>query len=215
MELTLTTFNKLLAAMVFVLLALLGQTLARAAEPAEAKPINIRGFVAAIEGQNLSVSTATGNVVVKLPDDLRVSASAPAKLSNVTEGSYIGATSRPQPDGTLRAVGINIFPPERRGTLDAHRPYDIPGTTMTNPSVEKIEPAMVEKIQGTMLHLKYKGGEVKVFVPPDTVIVRNVSGSRDLIKPGAGVVVTSTRAPDGTLTAVRINVGMDGVMPPM
>jgi hypothetical protein len=185
------------------------------AQAAEGKPVTIRGRVVAVEGANLKVATAAGEVLVKLPDNLRFSASAAAKLSDVTEGSYIGAVSRPQPDGTLRAVGISIFPPERRGTSDTHRPWDIPGTTMTNASVERIEQTIVEKVQGPLLHLKYKGGEAKLFVPADTPIVRNVSGSRDLITPGAGVVVTSTQAPDGTVTAVRINVGIDGVMPPM
>jgi len=185
------------------------------AQAAEGKPVTIRGRVSSVEGQNLKVITVGGEVLVKLPDDLRVSGSAPAKLSDVTEGSYIGATSRPQPDGTLRAVGINIFPPERRGTLDTHRPWDIPGTTMTNATVEKIEQTRVEKVEGPMLHLKYKGGEAKLFAPPDTPVARNVSGSRDLIKRGAGVVVTSTQAPDGTITAVRITAGIDGIMPPM
>jgi len=212
MKLTLMSFNRLVAAAAFLLLPL-WRAPAEAAGAAEGKRITIRGVVAAIEGKSVKVTTATGEVLVKLPDNLRVSGSAPAKLSDVTEGSYIGATSRPQPDGTFQAVGINIFPPARRGTIDTHRPYDIPGTTMTNASIEKMERTMVEKIEGTMLHLKYKGGAVKVFVPPDTPIVRNVRGSRDLIKPGAAVVVVSTQAPDGAITAVRINVGIDGVTP--
>jgi hypothetical protein len=115
----------------------------------------------------------------------------------------------------LRAVGINIFPPELRGIRDTHRPWDIPGTTMTNATVDKIEQSQVEKVEGRMLHLKYKDGEKRLFVPPDTPVVRNVSGSRDLIKPGAGVVITAVQAPDGAITASRINAGIDGVMPPM
>jgi hypothetical protein len=210
-----TVLMKVVTGAVLALSSILPLIFVTQAQAAEGKSVTIRGRVSAVEGQDLKVTTPGGEVLVKLPENVRVSGSAPAKLSDVTEGSYIGATSRPEPDGTLRAVGINIFPPERRGTIDTHRPWDIPGTTMTNATVEKIEETRVEKVQGSMLHLKYKDGEKKLLVSPDTPVVRNVTGSRDLIKPGTGVVITATQASDGAITAVRINAGVDGVMPPM
>ena len=86
---------------------------------------------------------------------------------------------------------------------------------MTNANVEKIEEAIVEKIQGQMLTLKYKDGEQKIFIPPGTPIVRNVSGDRSLLKPGTGVYIPALRGEDGTITATRITVGVGGIMPPM
>ncbi len=86
---------------------------------------------------------------------------------------------------------------------------------MTNASVEKVEQVAVEKVQGELLTLKYKNGEQKVFVPPGTPIVKNVSADRSLLKPGTGVFIPAVRGEDGTLTATRITVGVGGIMPPM
>ena len=86
---------------------------------------------------------------------------------------------------------------------------------MTNANVEKVEQTSVEKVQGEMLTLKYKGGDAKVFVPPGTPIVKNVPGNRSLLKPGVGVFIPSVRGENGTITATRVTAGVNGVMPPM
>ena len=65
------------------------------------------------------------------------------------------------------------------------------------------------------LVVKYKDGEKKVLVPPQTPIVSYAKGDRAEIKPGAQVIVmAATKKPDGSLEANRINVGR-GVTPPM
>lgn len=86
---------------------------------------------------------------------------------------------------------------------------------MTNANVEKVEQVAVEKVQGPMLSLKYKGGEAKVFVPPGTPIVKNVPGDQSLLKPGTGVFIPAVQSPDGTITATRITAGVGDIMPPM
>jgi hypothetical protein len=35
------------------------------------------------------------------------------------------------------------------------------------------------------------------------------------MKPGAHVLLTATRQPDGSLTATRVAIGKDGLVPPM
>ncbi|HTM10904.1 MAG TPA: hypothetical protein VL754_21170, partial [Verrucomicrobiae bacterium] len=73
----------------------------------------------------------------------------------------------------------------------------------------------VQKVQGQMLTLKYKDGEQRVFVPPGTPIVKNVSADRSQLKAGAGVYIAAVRGADGTVTATRVAVGIGGAMPPM
>ena len=139
-----------------------------------------------------------------------------AKLSDIGAGSYVGATAVKQPDGTLKALEVHIFPESSRGTGEGHRPWDLqPGSTMTNANVDKIEAFAVEKVQGQLLTLKYKDGEQKIFVPPGTPIVKNVAGDRSLLKPGTGVYIAAVRSEDGTITATRITAGIGGIMPPM
>jgi hypothetical protein len=186
------------------------------AQAPQGKPLTIRGKIAAVEKQALKVTTAAGDVMVKIADDIRIGGVDAANLSDITAGHYVGTTAVKQADGTLKALEVHIFPENSRGTGEGHRPWDLqPGSTMTNANVEKVEQVMVEKAQGQLLTLKYKDGEQKVLIPPGTPIVRNVPGDRSLLKPGAGVYIPGVRGEDGTIIATRITVGVDGIMPPM
>jgi uncharacterized protein DUF5666 len=193
-----------------------GVSQVQTAEAPQGKPVTIRGKISAVEKQSLKVTTSAGEVLVKLPDNVRIGGVEAAKLSDITAGNYVGATSVKQADGSLKALEIHIFPESARGTGEGHRPWDLqPGSTMTNANVEKVEQVAVEKIQGELLTLKYKDGEQKIFIPPGTPIVKNVPGDQSLLKPGTGVYIPAVRGEDGTLTATRITVGVGGVMPPM
>ena len=189
---------------------------AEAAQSPQGKPLTVRGKIAAVEKDALKVTTSAGEVMVKLPEDVRVTGVEAAKLSDISSGEYIGTAAVKQPDGTLKALEVLIFPESSRGTGEGHRPWDLtPGSTMTNANVEKVEQAPVEKTQEQLLTLKYKGGEQKVVVPPGTPIVKAVPGDRSLLKSGTGVFIPSVRGADGTITATRITAGVGGVMPPM
>ena len=180
------------------------------------RPVTVRGKITAVEGLSLKVATSAGDVLVRFPEDVRIGGVAEAKLSDITAGNYVGTTAVKQSDGRLKALEVHIFPEASRGTGEGHRPWDLqPGSTMTNANVEKVEQVAVEKIQGQMLTLKYKDGEQKIFIPPGTPIVRNVSADRSLLKAGMGVYIPAVQGEDGTLTATRITVGVGGIMPPM
>ena len=43
-----------------------------------------------------------------------------------------------------------------------------------------IKEIAVQDVNGRMLTLKFKGGEVKVFVPPTTPIVKRVPGEMEM-----------------------------------
>ena len=180
------------------------------------RPVTVRGKITAVEGSSLKVATSAGDVLVRFPEDVRISGVAEAKLSDITAGNYVGTTAVKQSDGSLKALEVHIFPESSRGTGEGHRPWDLqPGSTMTNANVEKVEQVAVEKIQGQMLTLKYKDGEQKIFIPPGTPIVRNVSADRSLLKAGTGVYIPAVQGEDGTLMAARITLGVGGIMPPM
>ena len=62
--------------------------------------------------------------------------------------------------------------------------------------------------------VKYKDGEKRIVVPPDTPIVRYEIGGKSDLKAGARfTVLAATKKADGTLEANRINVGRNGVVP--
>ena len=186
------------------------------AQAPQGKPATVRGKISAAEKDSLKVTTSAGDVLVRLPENVRIGGVEAAKLADVTAGRFVGTTAVKQPDGTLKALEVHIFPESARGTGEGHRPWDLqPGSTMTNANVEKVESVSVQNVQGEMLTLKYKDGEQKVVVPPGTPIVKNVPGDRSLLKPGTGVYVAAVRGNDGTLTATRVTAGVGGIMPPM
>jgi hypothetical protein len=89
---------------------------------------------------------------------------------------------------------------------------EAPGTTMTNASVD----AVVQRTDGPLLTLKHKDGVTQVLVPPDAPIVRFAPGDPSLLVAGASVFVfRATRAADGTISASRVTVGVNGTRLPM
>src|ERR1035437_6622125 len=100
----------------------------------------IHGDVVALDGASLQIKSLEGeSLTVKLTDDVRLTAVSRADLKAITEGSFVGATAVPQPDGTLKATEVHIFPESMRGTGEGHRPMDSqPGSTMTNATVARV-----------------------------------------------------------------------------
>lgn len=200
---------------VTALAAGLAIAIASAASAQQAKPTHVRGTIEKVDGNTLTVKLRDGGAAtVKLADNARITAMTKAQLSDIKEGSFIGVTAMPQPDGSQKAIGLHIFMDAQRGVVPAgFTPWDRePGSTMTNADVA----SKVESVDGQNLTVKYKDGEKKVVVPPNTPVVRFNPGTKDDLKPGAQFfIVAGTKQPDGTITAPAINVGRDGTAPPM
>jgi hypothetical protein len=180
---------------------------------AQEQTARIRGTIERLDGSMLSVKTREGpSVRVALAPDWKVSGLARADLAEVKPGTFIGTAAEPQPDGTLKALEVLIFPEAMRGTGEGHRPWDLtPRSTMTNATVE----AAVADVKDRVLTLSYKGGTQRVVVPADAPVVTPVAGDASLVAPGAHVFIFANRQPDGSLTASRLTIGKDGLVPPM
>jgi hypothetical protein len=176
--------------------------------------VRIRGTIEAVDGAMLSIKSREGtDMKVRVTDNVAVFGVAKAELSEIKVGSYIGVTAMPEPDGTQKAVAVHLFPENQRGAAEGFRPWDQrPGSTMTNATVAET----VKGVDGHNILVKYKDGEKKVVVPPDTPIVAFVAGDKSELKPGAKIIIFSaSKKEDGTLEAARVNVGRDGITPPM
>ena len=177
-------------------------------------PVRIRGTIEAVDGPVLSIKTREGSdVKVSMTDNAAVFAVVKTELSQIKEGSYIGVSAMPEPDGTQRAFAVHIFPENQRGAAEGFRPWDArAGSTMTNATVAE----MVKGTDGQNILVKYKDGEKKVVVPPETPIVTFVASDKSEVKAGANIIIFgATKKEDGTLEANRVNVGRDGITPPM
>ena len=186
-----------------------------AARAQQAKPVHLRGTIEKVDGNTITAKLRDGSAAtIKLADNARITAMTKAQLSDIKEGSFIGVTAMPQPDGSQKAIGLHIFMDAQRGVVKSgFTPWDRePGSTMTNADVSN----KVTAADGDTLTVKYKDGEKKVTVSPSTPVVRFNPGNKDDLKPGAQFfIVAATKQADGSYTAGAINVGRDGAAPPM
>jgi hypothetical protein len=190
-------------------LALAATTAALAQQPST----RIRGQIEAVDGNTVTVKARNGETMkVTLADNFRVVALEKASLENIKPNSYIGVTAMPQADGSQKAIAIHIFMESQRGTGEGFRPWDLrPNSTMTNAAVD----TMVKGVEGQEIKVKYKDGEKKVIVTPETAIVAFAQGDKSEVKAGAQIIINvATKQADGSYTTPQINVGR-GVTPPM
>ena len=165
-----------------------------------------------VNAHEIRVDTRSGDKVsLKLADDAKVNWIEPIKVSAIKPGSFIGTAAVTQPDGTLKAREIQVFPESMRGIGEGHRAWDLgANSSMTNGTVGDLKVS-----NGRTLTLTYKGGEQTVFVPQNAPIITYEPATTAALKKGAHVIVFAIQNPDETLTATRIGVGKNGLVPPM
>ena len=176
-------------------------------------PVRIRGIVEKMDGQIMVVKARDGqSLSVKLADNYTVMGIAKASMADLASGKYVGTTTVGERDGALVALEVHIFPENMRGAGEGHRDWDLrPASKMTNASVANI----VSMGKDRVLTVQYKGGEKKILVNESTAVVSYAPAERGELKAGAQIFVTAERQPDGSLGAARVNVGLNGQVPPM
>ena len=176
-------------------------------------PSRVRGTIEAVDSDTLAVKSRSGDdVKLHMTDDIRVVGISKIALSDIKVGSFVGTTTVPGPDGVQNAVEVHVFPEAMRGTGEGSRPYDLrPNSSMTNATVAE----SVVGNDGHTLLIKYKDGEKKVLVAPETPVVTYVPADKGDLKPGAKVIAFMKKLPDGSFETNRVSVGRDGLTPPM
>jgi len=176
------------------------------------RAVRYRATIDGVGARSLSLTTRTGQqLTMSLASDTVIRAVVPFRLEDILPGSYIGTAAMPQRDGTQRALEVHVFPESLRGTADGHQPFDLePRSTMTKGTVTAVTAGT-----GRRLTVRYQGGEKTIVVPLDTPVVTFEPGSPALLVPGAQCIVSGIEASDGKLSATRILVGKNGLVPPM
>src|SRR5271166_6729255 len=174
-------------------LALAACLCATAALAQNAPPTRIRGTIAAVEGQTLTINTREGSKVdVLLNDPLTVSTVKKVELADIKPNAYVGIATRTAAGGELQALEVLVFPEAMRGAGEGYYPWDLePGSMMTNGTVTGV----VEATSGRELSLSFKGGNNKIVVPPGAPIVTFAPAERADLKPGAPVMFGRRRTP--------------------
>ncbi len=196
-----------------LLFGVVGMTLALATAAFAQAPTRIHGSIEKIDGSTATVKTSQGQeITLKLAPNAMVTAVAKRSASDIKDGAFVGIGGRPQPDGSIKAIQVMIFPEAMRGTGEGHRDWGVlPQTTMTNATVA----ATVAATDGADVTLKYKDGEKKFTIGPDAKILTLVAASQSDLKPGVEMATSATKNEDGSFTSARITVSKDGVPLPL
>ncbi|MFN2459693.1 MAG: hypothetical protein ABR591_03235 [Candidatus Velthaea sp.] len=138
----------------------------------------------------------------------------PSDFSKMSAGTFIASAAVPQPDGSLRALEIHLFPNGFKPGEGSRR-YDlVPQSTMNDAAVGRID-APVANVETRTLTLKFKDGDKRLIVPKRTPVAQYVPADLKALVSGAHVSISAQRDGDGPLTAVAVAVGKDGYVPPM
>jgi hypothetical protein len=189
-------------------LLLLISATAFAQAPANA-PVRIRGTVEKLDGTMMSVKTRSGeHLNVKLADNYSVTGIKKASLDDVGSGKFIGTTTVGERNGALIAEEIHIFPESMRGTGEGHRDWDLrPNSKMTNANVADV----VKMGKDRVLTVKYKDGEKKIVVTPQTVITAVAPGKKEELTAGTPIIImASEKQADSSVVAKTLYVGRSG-----
>jgi len=202
-----STLQRMLAAAGFALVCI--------ALPASAQEtVRIRGTIESVDGDVYVIKNRDGaEMKLTMTDKPLFVAIVKATMADIKPGMFVGSTGMTQPDGSQKAIEVHIFPESMRGTGEGHYDWDLkPNTKMTNANVEQT----VGGVDGQMLSVKYKDGEKKLLVTPETAVVTYVVGDKSDLKPGIKIFVgAGKKQADGTVQTPRITYGKDGLTPPM
>lgn len=181
--------------------------------PASAQEtVRIRGTVERIEGPVYVVKNRDGaELKLTLTDNPLFVVIIPSKMADIKQGMFVGSAGTMQEDGTQKAIEVHIFPESMRGTGEGHYDWDLmPKSKMTNANVEQA----VKSVDGQVLSVKYKDGEKKLLVTPETIVVTYEMGKKEEVQPGTKIFVAAAKKqPDGTVQAPRITYGRNGQAP--
>jgi len=202
---------RLFAGLVVASVALLSAATAMA----QGAPTRLRGTISAIDGKTVTIATREGSTVtVKLNDNWTVGLVSPVTVADIKPGSFVGIASTGG-DANRTALEVLVFPDSMKAAKpgEGHYPWDLqPQSMMTNATVATVAAGG----DGQTLKLDYKdGGTQTIKVKPGIPIVTFLPATQADAKVGAKVFVGAAKAADGTLSAGRLNVGKDGLTPPM
>jgi hypothetical protein len=176
------------------------------------------GMIERVEGNTIYGKGRDGSpITLKLSDNAAITAVLKATFADIKLGDYVGTGGVPQPDGTQNAVELRIIQrPQADGGHFSEDWFGAPRGTMTNGFVQPVVTvgAAATGAGDSSIVVKYPQGEQRIVITANTHLVRNASGSKDDLKPGAAFrAQAATKQPDGTYSASAIAVGRDGASP--
>jgi len=179
----------------------------------EGTRVRVAGTIEELKGDVLTVNAANGQMQsVTLSPDLQVYGVESRQVTDIKPGDFVASGGVRGTDGKIHAVEVRIFPEALRGIGEGQRPWDArPEGVMTNATVGTVSSSGT----GGIIHVRYKDGQSEFTVGPEVPVLAYVAADRTLLKPGAAIVTTAIKQPDGSLNTSRITAEKNGIKPPL
>jgi hypothetical protein len=145
------------------------------------------GTVQTVDATKLTF--ADGNSFT-LTDTTNVVRLVPITVADLKVGQYVAVTAKRQPDNSLLASIVNVFPTTGN---TFQRPMD-GGNIMTN--------ATIDQISGNTFTVTFTGGGAKVALGPDAKINQFQTATKADLKPGLAATVIAT---NGAAAVIQIH----------
>jgi hypothetical protein len=205
------------------------------------EPERIRGTVTAVSPSEVTVSTATGKIIMQAGPDTKYLTVVRSDLDHIAAGSYLGVAAKNVGEKQV-ALDVLIFPPAMKGAAEGHFGWDRMSDTtlaggahttssMINGSVATIAEdgnaataassmtngSVASAPQGRasrQVTLTYKGGQQTILVPPTAPVVTLQPGTGSDLKAGDKVFVNAV-VDGGKTIAFLFLVGSPNFAPPI
>ncbi len=173
---------------------------------------HIRGTVAAVDGDAVTIDTVDGeNVVVSMAQDYALVVYTVIAPADLAEGDFLSIPSIPGPDGRKVALSINVFPEEMRGMGEGTNPWDLTDDSlMTNATIGTV----AASDGGNVLTVTH-GDETEEIVGPDaSPVTRFAPDATRRLVPGDMTIVFAEQVGE-TIQGGFAGVMADGTLPPV
>jgi hypothetical protein len=156
------------------------------AQPAPGNRVN--GTVQSVDGSKVTLQDGTS---FTMDGATRVSRPVAVALGDLHSGDVVAVTATKQPDNTLLATIVNVFPGTQRPPL-GQRPLD-GGNLMTN--------ATVDKVDSSGFSVTFPNGSAQVKLASDAKLTKIADGSAADVKTGVGLTALVS---DGVARSVTV-----------
>lgn len=161
----------------------------------------VEGTISALSGQVITLATRDGaQVRVGITAETRIIQRRAVRLEDIKPNEFVGVTARREPDGSLTALSINIFPPEFRERIREAQFVMDSGNIMTNATVFQ----NVRRVEGRTLYLRLSGGAAVIAVPKEAEVFRLTVIQFGALRVGMRVQARGTATPEGGITATTV-----------
>jgi uncharacterized protein DUF5666 len=150
----------------------------------------VSGTVQSIDGTRITLTDGTS---FALAADARVTQQRTVTAADLRSGQFVAVTAKRQPDNTLLATIVSVFPASLSTAVPGGQRPLPEGNLMTNASIDQVD--------GNSFTVTFTGGGAKVVLAPDAKLLQQTDATVGDLRPGATISATVS---DGTARSVVI-----------